>query len=44
MHVVKGNYLEFTDKKSNLCAGDAQARYVAWKMKKSEKGYNVIGS
>ena len=33
----KNIHLEFTDKESKLCAGDAQTRYLAWKIKKSEK-------
>ena len=37
MHMGKNIHLEFTDKESKLCAGDAQTRYLAWKIKKSEK-------
>ena len=44
MHMVKANHLEFIDKTSKLCAGNAQARYLVWKMKKSEKQYHSIGS
>ena len=44
MHMMKDNQLEFIGQKSKLCAGDAQARYLAWKMKKSENQYNLIGS
>ena len=29
--MCKDNHLEFRHKKSKLCAGDAQARYLAWK-------------
>ena len=34
MDMMKDNQLEFIGKKSELCAGDAQARYLVWKMKK----------
>ena len=34
MHMMKAN--KFIDKKSKFCAGDAQARYLAWKMKINE--------
>ena len=37
-------HLDFADKESKLCAGDAQARYLAWEMKKSEKQYPLIDS
>ena len=33
--MMKAN--KFIDKKSKFCAGDAQARYLAWKMKINEK-------
>ena len=39
--MMKDNQLEFIVKKSKLCAGDAQVRYLTWKMKKSEKQYNL---
>ena len=42
--MLKDNKLEFIGQKSKLRAGDAQARYLAWNMKKSEKRYNLIGS
>ena len=42
--MLKDNHLEFIDKQSKLCASDAQARYLAWKIKKSKKRYNLIGS
>ena len=35
---AEANNLEFIDKKSKLCAGDAQARYLAWKMKQIKRG------
>ena len=37
MHMLKVNHLEFIDKQSKLCVSDAQARYLAWKIKKSKK-------
>ena len=37
MDIMKDNQLELIGKKSKLCAGDAQARYLAWKMKKKVK-------
>ena len=40
MHMMKDNQLEFIGRKSKLRAGDAQARYLAWNMKKSENRYN----
>ena len=43
IHMMKDCQLEFIVKKSKLCAGDAQVRYLTWKMKKSEKRYNLIG-
>ena len=30
--MMEDNQLEFIGKKSKLCTGDAQARYLAWKM------------
>ena len=44
MHMIKDNKLEFIGQKSKLRTCDAQARYLAWNMKKSEKQYNLIGS
>ena len=44
MHMMKDNQLEFIDQKPTLCSGDAQARYLTWKIKKSEKRYNFIDS
>ena len=32
--MMEDNQLEFIGKKSKLCTGDAQARYLAWKKKK----------
>ena len=42
--MIKDNKLEFIGQKSKLRTCDAQARYLAWNMKKSEKQYNLIGS
>ena len=39
MYMLKVNHLEFIDNQSKLCASDAQARYLAWKIKKSKKRY-----
>ena len=41
--MMKDNKLEFMGQKSKLCEGDAQARYLIWKMKKSEKRHNLTG-
>ena len=42
--MMKDNQLEFIGQKPTLCSGDAQARYLTWKIKKSEKRYNFIDS
>ena len=40
--MMKDNQLEFIDQKPTLCSGDAQARYLTWKIKKVKNGTTLL--